>query len=387
MQVPPSVRDLSQSSVWGQRWDRLVSASTGIDRWCSRLPWQRSVDTAFGHRFTDDPDHTDDDLRDDGFPRNEARDNQSRANQSRDNQSRDNNHSGPVDRNRLAIHDDDVVSMEESWAYAFRVRTLNDGSEALLPLDSVWAFASPIVADRSTDDPRQRVRSSREIAASLLSEPSWRVAFLTGMQDDSLMFQSLAYEFSQVARVVEGESTERCVASLVGGVDGFLGRRPRTFRRNLRQADRHAKTEGVDFEIADHERVDDVIERLQDVERRSWKGLEGSGIVAPDMAHLYSLLVDELHRVSGLRTVFARRDGKDIGFILGGVLGGTYRGLQLSFVEEARPLSVGNLLQFHEINRLAEAGVETYDLGMDMPYKRLWSDSIMTTTPLIVIRP
>jgi hypothetical protein len=24
---------------------------------------------------------------------------------------------------------------------------------------------------------------------------------------------------------------------------------------------------------------------------------------------------------------------------------------------------------------------------MDMPYKRLWSDSLMTTTPIIVIRP
>ncbi len=267
------------------------------------------------------------------------------------------------------------------------MRALNDGTRALLPLDSVWAFASPIVMNQTGENWLNLSASATDIAASLLSDPTWRVAFLTGMEAESAMCRSLAYEFSNSARVVEGESTVRCVASLEGGVEGFLSRRPRTFRRNLRQAGRHAEEAGVEFEIGDTQRVNDTIERLQDVERRSWKGLEGSGIVAPDMAHLYALLVAELHTAQGLRVAFARRDGKDIGFILGGVLGGAYRGLQLSFVEEARPLSIGNLLQFHEITRLAEARVERYDLGMDMPYKRLWSDSLMTTTPLIVIRP
>ncbi len=351
-----SVADLSRFSAFEKQWDRLVEATRGIDPWCTRLPWQRSVDTAFGHRFTDDDTH---DTHDDTHV------------------------SPPVLETES---NDDLVDIEESWAYAFRTRSMTDGTPVLLPLDSVWGFASPVVLNQH-GDPRNLSISAAEIAGSLFANPTWRVAFLTGMEAGSAMFTALAAEFANVARVISGESTVRCVASLQDGVEGFLSRRPRTFRRNLRSATRQADYAGVSFDVADTRPPGETIERLQDVERRSWKGLEGSGIVAPDMARLYALLVDELHAAQSLRATFAQRNGKDIGFILGGVLGSSYRGLQLSFVEDERPLSVGNLLQLHEITRLSDAHVETYDLGMDMEYKRLWSDSLMTTTPLIVIRP
>ena len=356
--VSLSVADLSRFSAFEKQWDRLVETTRGIDRWCTRLPWQRSVDTAFGHRFTDDDTAFGDTFGDTDL-------------------------SEPVLETESK---DDVVDIEEGWAYAFRARSMNDGTEVLLPLDSVWAFASPIVLDQHGDRPNLSI-SAAEIAGSIFANRTWRVAFLTGMEAESAMFTALAREFAGVARVVAGESTVRCVASLHDGVEGYLSRRPRTFRRNLRSATRQADCAGVSFDVADTRLPGETIERLQDVERRSWKGLAGSGIVAPDMARLYALLVDELHAARGLRATFAQRNGKDIGFILGGVLGSTYRGLQLSFVEDERPLSVGNLLQLHEIKRLSDADIETYDLGMDMEYKRLWSDSLMTTTPLIVIRP
>ncbi len=126
------------------------------------------------------------------------------------------------------------------------------------------------------------------------------------------------------------------------------------------------------------------------------------------MAMLYDNVVRSLYSKGALRCVFARRGGADIGFILGGVLGDTYRGLQLSFTENARQYSVGSLMQWHEVQRLCSSTdhsgadqpsaadatrpqastepVTRYDLGMDMEYKRLWGELTPTTRTLLVVR-
>ena len=352
-----SVADLSPTSPAGRQWDQLIEATNGIDRWCSRLPWQRSVDAAFGHRFTDE-EH--DFAEGDDFT--------------------DEEHD---DFNDDVI--DDVVQVDDRWGYAFRRRRLPNGAAVLVPLDSVWAFASPVALDRSGDT-EDFTRSVTSLVDSLLAEAGWEVAFVTGIEMTSELFAALAAGFSRSVRIGGGEPTIRCVASLDGGFDGYLSRRSRVFRRNLRASERLASKNGITFAVADQVDPAAIIDRLQCVERKSWKGIEGSGITAPDMARLYSLLVHELHTARGLRVTFAQRGTDDVGFILGGVLGSSYRGLQLSFVEDVRPYGVGNLLQLHEITRLADASVSIYDLGMDMPYKRLWSDSLMTTTPLILVR-
>lgn len=346
-----SVDDLAYGTPLAIHWDDLATKTFGIDQWCSQLPWQRSVDTAFGHRFTEEEPE-------EGF-----------------------DDSNGVERAESVVAND-VIQIEEQWAFAFRQRSLTDGTQALLPLDSVWAFASPFVIARTTSI----ATNASEATQSLLSTPGWRVAFVTGLQQESVTFKVVAESFYRFARVVEGESTVRCAASLEAGFDAYLSRRPRSFRRNLRAAQRLAEREGIVFQTADVDRPTQTMQRLQSIEHQSWKGLLESGIVAPDMAALYQLLIRDLHTSHGLRVCFAQRDGVDIGFIVGGVLGATYRGLQLSFVEEARAISVGNLLQAHEIERLCNEGVERYDLGMDMPYKRLWSDGLMTTTPMVVLR-
>lgn len=399
--MSPSVSDLSPHSTIGRQWDTLAERTEGIDTWCSRLPWQRSVDTAFGHRFTDEDHDSDRDSgTDSGFgfrsdlgeSTDDAYDFGTQSNSPWDHELDDH---GLTDRDHTGLHDNamayepsdpDVVEITSGWAYAFRQRRLADGTVVLLPLDSVWAFASPIVVDQDPETELPLAIATRQIVDSLVSKPSWQIAFVTGMQRESALFGSLGYELSKIARLVEGESTDRCIASLDGGYDGFLSRRPRTFRRNLRAAERTALRSSISFESADKAAPKTTVRRLQRVEEQSWKGLEGSGITSPDMGHLYALLVGDLHAVGGLRVTFATKDGTDIGFILGGVLGGSYRGLQLSFVENARRFSIGNLLQSHEIKRLADEGVIRYDLGMDMPYKRLWSDELMTTTPMVIVR-
>jgi hypothetical protein len=77
--------------------------------------------------------------------------------------------------------------------------------------------------------------------------------------------------------------------------------------------------------------------------------------------------------------LFAQRDGQDVGY-LHGVLRGTYfRGLQMSFDDRHRNLSLGNVLQWSAIQHLAERHATDYDLGSTVPYKALWSEGHMTT--------
>ena len=82
----------------------------------------------------------------------------------------------------------------------------------------------------------------------------------------------------------------------------------------------------------------------------------------------------------------ARRADEDVGFVLGGVFAGTYRGLQFSHDVELRHLSLGNVLQRQQIERLCAEGVRGYDLGSTMEYKQRWSDGPFVTRLLVVLR-
>ena len=264
---------------------------------------------------------------------------------------------------------------------AFARYPLGDSDHALVPLDLVWSFGSAVlgVADRG----------GAEEVADFLERDGARAVFFGGLCEGSVPWQALIDVLGDRQRLVLGEERVRCRASLDGGVDGYLSRRSREFRRNLRQTDRRVCGAGVRVEVLDDADPGIVMARLAIVERSSWKGQEGSGIVSPEMATLYDLVARELSRTGGLRvSVAVDGDGRDLGFILGGVQGETYRGLQLSFVEDARSLGLGNFLQWHEIQRFCsnDKGVCTYDLGMDMAYKRNWSETLHTTRTLVALR-
>jgi CelD/BcsL family acetyltransferase involved in cellulose biosynthesis len=86
------------------------------------------------------------------------------------------------------------------------------------------------------------------------------------------------------------------------------------------------------------------------------------------------------------RMIFARKNGEDVGFILGGVRDGTFRGFQFSYDERLKDVSLGGLLQLEQIRDLAAEGITTYDMGMDLEYKRRWADQPMDTVTIAVVR-
>ncbi len=189
-----------------------------------------------------------------------------------------------------------------------------------------------------------------------------------------------------VGMVGVGMAVERCQAELPATADAFLDARSPRFRRNLRRAVRDAETIGISFEVLDALPLDTVMRRVLDVESRSWKGREGGGLLGDRMSDAFGDMARRLRATGRCRVTVARHDGRDIGFILGGVRGATYRGLQISYDDAYRASSVGHLLQWHEVRRCITEGVRTYDLGMPLDYKDQWSD-VRFVTRSLVVRP
>ncbi len=250
------------------------------------------------------------------------------------------------------------------------------------PLEACWGLPCPLVGP----EPDTVVEAFVELCTA---HNHWDAALVTGLPAEARLSRKLAAALGSRFAVQKGPSTSRYLADLRDGVDGFLKRRSPELRRNLRRAERRAATRGVSFEVVDDgvaASADADFERLLKVERRSWKGRSGAGINREPACSFYR----EIHRrlvERGLRRmVFARLDGEDVAYILGGVVGTTYRGLQFSFDETLSDLSLGNLCQLHEVRRLTEAGVETYDLGTEVPYKKRWGERTFTTDSILIQR-
>ena len=104
------------------------------------------------------------------------------------------------------------------------------------------------------------------------------------------------------------------------------------------------------------------------------------------MRAFYDRMIASMHPVGALRVQFATRGGKDLAYILGGIRGRHYRGLQCSYDDDFREMGLGNLMHFSQIASLVEEGAQFYDLGTEREYKERWSDSLHTTDSLLLFR-
>ncbi len=248
-------------------------------------------------------------------------------------------------------------------------------------LEPLWGFAAPIIG---TDLPQV----SQELASWLGSQQGWDRLVLPGLPDDGDLVRTLAYHLQENGQLGIAVGITRQIINLSDGVDAWLQRRRPAFRRNLRNADRKGSEAGLSIVQLDPSAStsSDLFSRLLTIERQSWKGQASDGIASQEMGAFYQKLIQRLAKRSRLRISVAQLDGADVGYILGGVRNGRYRGLQLSYVESAQHLSVSHLLQLSEIKQLCENGVDTYDMGMDMEYKRRWSDQEETSVVLVLDR-
>jgi CelD/BcsL family acetyltransferase involved in cellulose biosynthesis len=249
------------------------------------------------------------------------------------------------------------------------------------PLELAWGMACPLIGP----DPQAL---AEEVAAEISARRDWNVMLLAGLPPDGQVLTSMLRALPPRIERRFGQSTLRMVASLDGGLDGFLGRRSRNFRKALRATLRDADAAGVTIDsvqVTDAAAAAALYQRILDVEVRSWKGEDGIGIHQGPMNRFYAEMLPRLAPHQRQRTLFARIDGRDVAYCLGAVFDGEYRGLQFSYDRAYEPLSLGSLLQYHQIVELVGGGVTRYDLGQDMDYKRRWAEELFETVLLVLV--
>jgi Acetyltransferase (GNAT) domain len=248
-----------------------------------------------------------------------------------------------------------------------------DGLPTLQPLEAMWGLACPVVGP----DPDAL---AVEIAEALDGERA--LILFCGLGRRSSRFEALTRVLGKKWGMRLGPTTRRWVAELDGGVDGFLSRRSRNFREAALKARRRAREAGL--ELVRWDGVGDPFARILAADRKTWKARAETGLAAEPMRDFYADMVPRLRRRDALRLGFARLGGEDVGYCLGAVFGGTYRGLQFGFAAGLERFSIGNLLQLAEIEALTSEGAASrYDLGSDADYKARWADSAQESVTLL----
>ncbi len=269
-----------------------------------------------------------------------------------------------------------VLGDLDRWGVILASYRDEDDEPVLGGIEPLWGFSCPLLLP----DP---ARQAREFAAELAALQGWSRLVITGLTAESDLYSESIRALATVGTVYRAEGIQRCLADLSGGVDSWFARRSPRFRQQWRRRLRQAGDAGVTVEAVTSS--DGLMDRLLTIERSGWKGAESDGITSPGMETTYRYMIDRMGETGRLRASIARLGGDDVGFVLGGVRAGIYRGLQLSYTEAAADLGVGHYLQSHQISSL-EPSIHTYDMGMDMEYKRRWADELRSTVVVIVHR-
>lgn len=280
-----------------------------------------------------------------------------------------------------------LMPTRESWVWqddgcywAFMRAAHNDGFHYLEPLEAMWALACPTVG-------RDSVRIVEGLVELCAMPPSdWTIMALSGLPAGHPLFVAIVSRLASRVQLGLGQNTKRLVVDLVDGPERFLARRSKHFRRSLRRSMDATRSAGITIEDGSGESPERLFARIMAVERRGWKGRDGVGIAEGSMHDFYREMMPRLCRHHSQRVLFASHEDQDVAYIFGGLCSGGYRGLQFSYDVAYRDYGLGNVLQFEQICRLCDEGAETYDLGMDMDYKRRWSDRERETVTLLLLR-
>ena len=280
-----------------------------------------------------------------------------------------------------------LMPARESWIHtaedcywAFMEGQHPEGFSYLEPLEAMWALACPTLGA----DNEALVEGLEHLCE--MPGASWKIMALPGLGAGHPLLSAVVSRFADRWELGLGQSAVRLLIDL-DGIDEFLARRSKHFRRSLQRSLRDAAQAAIVVEDASHSSAADLIQRIMAVEARGWKGQQGVGITEGAMHDFYKLMLPRLSQRGAVRVLFARQGERDVAYIFGGLRLEGYRGLQFSFDEEYRAYGLGNLLQYEQITRLCSEGVKTYDLGMHMEYKLRWADRQRETLTLLLLRP
>lgn len=274
-----------------------------------------------------------------------------------------------------------IVEENGHWLL-FAQRPVNQGTYYFEPFEGHWLFTCPLIGP----DPEYSLDLLSRCVQKLQSEKS--VCFLVGGvpvgEDLDGLLEKPTPEFHVIQKV---EGIPSMWIDLSQGLEGFLKNRSASFRKKIKMAQRKLSSTPVDFIEYQHY-SEELFTRLLKIEEQCWKHKQGESIFQEyTFVQFYLHMMQSASDSSDLRFMIAQFEGRDIGYIMGSRFFDTYRGWQMSYDDEFRHLSIGNLLQIENIYRRAQEGVTLYDLGMHAEYKERWTDEIRDLNIYVLMFP
>lgn len=246
----------------------------------------------------------------------------------------------------------------------------------LTPIEAGWLFGCPLLGGYAVE----LLTEALEYAANVYT-PLSPALMISGIRPGGELSRRLLRRFSSEYAIFLYATSVQCAASLAGGVDGFLSRRSANHRSKLKKASRRISEKGVCFERVvpgSPQESETTFFRMLAVEQASWKGIGKCGMAEPPAEQFYAVMLQRLAAAKEARVIFATHEGKDIGFIFGGMAGKIYRGQQFSYDDGWKTFSIGNLMQLEQITWLCEEHATRYDMGPltgpRMHYKAHWTE-------------
>ena len=246
----------------------------------------------------------------------------------------------------------------------------------LTPIEAHWFFGCPLLGRHSVD---LLVKAMECITDEYA--PFFPKILISGIRPGSALVNRLMQAFSDDFAIYAHSGGLQCAASLSGGIDGFLSRRSANFRNKLKKARKRASAKGVYFERVfpvSPEEASAIYARMIAVEETSWKGIHACGMAESPAKEFYAAMIRRLSQRADVRVIMARYEDEDIGFISGGLAGKIYRGQQFSYNDAWKEFSIGNIMQFEQLQWLCEEKAVRYDMGpivgQAMGYKAHWTE-------------
>lgn len=236
-------------------------------------------------------------------------------------------------------------------------------------------------------DPRA---AGRAFLDHLLDRPDWDVLRIIDVPEGGAGFQIEAAAVERGLPVGAWESARSPYLTFPSSFEDLLATKSPLFRANLRRRRRQLEKRGV----LTVERVTGgggLAERLDEglaLERRGWKGLQGSAMSqSAETRAFYRAVAEEAARRGHLSLFFLRLDGTPIAFHFGLVHDRVYYVPKLAYDETLTKCSPGLVLLEEVIKDGIARGLVGYDfLGDEAEWKEKWSSSQRPSHWLFIYR-
>ncbi|QJB56564.1 GNAT family N-acetyltransferase [Pseudodesulfovibrio sp. zrk46] len=280
-----------------------------------------------------------------------------------------------------------LIESSDNSHIAFAEHIVSPTEVYLTPIESHWCFGCPLLGKHAVE---MLISFLPDIENKYATPPK---ILVSGIRPDGVLSQRLIQAFAPKFDIYIYNSSTQGVASLQNGLDGYLSRRSGNHRKKLKKQARRSTELGISYERVcpmSAQEAEATYSRMIQVELTSWKGIEKCGMAETPAREFYDIMLKRLSASGDGRVIFAKHEGKDIGFIFGAMAGNIYRGQQFSYDDQWKDYSIGNLMQIEKIRWLSEEGAKRYDMGPvsgpQMEYKTHWTEKHLPIQAWLLVK-